>query len=94
MLKELDTTSPCTLLANIKDCFVGKVLIDNSSTFNKLPKHMLNEMPVNPSHIQPSAMIARAYDGSLRQVIRIMGIELAIGLFLSNIASNGYSPLL
>jgi hypothetical protein len=45
-----------------------------------LPKHMLNEMPVNPSHMQPSAIIARAYDGSLRQIMMTMGIELAITL--------------
>jgi hypothetical protein len=80
MLKELDTTSLCTSLSNVKDCLVGKVLIDNGSAFNTLPKHMLNEMPVNPSHMQPSAMIARAYDGSLRQVMMTMGIELAISL--------------
>jgi hypothetical protein len=80
MLKELDTTSPCTSLSNVKDCLVGKVLIDNGSAFNTLPKHMLNEMPVNPSHMQPSVMIARAYDGSLRQLMMTMGIELAISL--------------
>ena len=40
---------------------------------------MLNEMPVDPSHMQPSVMMARAYDGSSRQVLGSIEIELAVG---------------
>jgi hypothetical protein len=44
-----------------------------------LPKHMLDEMPVNPSHMQPSVMMARSYDSSPKQVVGMMEIKLAIG---------------
>jgi hypothetical protein len=39
---------------------------------------MMDEMPIDPSHMQPSVMTARAYDGSPRQVIGIIEVELAV----------------
>jgi hypothetical protein len=62
-----------------KEYLIGKVLIDNGSAFNVLPKHMLKEMPVNESHMKPSTMMARAYDGSPRQIIGTLEVELYIG---------------
>jgi hypothetical protein len=53
---ELDTTNPLYIIIKCKDCLIGKVLIDNVSTLNVLPKHMLKEIP--------STMTVRAYDGS------------------------------
>jgi len=44
-----------------------------------LSRHILDEMPVDPSHMQPSVMTATAYDGSPRQVIGIIEVELAMG---------------
>jgi len=57
---------------------------DNGSTLNVLPKHMLKEMPVDESHMKPSTMMARAYNGSSRQIIRTLEVELYVGpqLFL------------
>ena len=40
---------------------------------------MLDEMSVDPSHMQLSVITARAYDGSPRQVIRTIEVELAMG---------------
>jgi len=57
---------PLYVTVRCKDCLIGKVLINNGSTLNVLPRHMLDEMPVDPSHMQPSVMMARAYDGSPR----------------------------
>jgi len=62
-----------------KDYLIGKVLVDNGSTLNVLPKHMLKEMPVNESHMKPSTMMARAYDGSPRQIIGTLEVELYVG---------------
>jgi hypothetical protein len=73
VLKELDITSP------YKDCLIGKVLIDNDSALNVLPKHMLKEMSVDESHIKPSTMMARAYDGSPKQIIGTLEVELYVG---------------
>jgi len=38
----------------------------------------MDEMPIDPSHMQPSVMTAIAYDGSPRQVIGIIEVELAV----------------
>jgi hypothetical protein len=70
---------PLYVTVRCKDCLIGKVLIDNGSAFNVLPRHMLDEMPVDPTQMQPSVMTARAYDGSPRQVIRTIEVELAVG---------------
>jgi uncharacterized Fe-S cluster protein YjdI len=40
---------------------------------------MLEEMPVDPSHMHPSGITARAYDGAPRQVLGAIEVELAIG---------------
>ena len=70
---------PLYVTVRCKDCLISKVLIDNGSALNVLPRHMLDEMPVDPSHMQPSVMTARAYDGSPRQVIGTIEFELAVG---------------
>ncbi|XP_034899372.1 uncharacterized protein [Populus alba] len=70
---------PLYVTVRCKDCLIGKVLIDNGSTLNVFPKHMLDEMPVDPSHMQPSVMMARAYDGSPRQVIGTIKVGLIMG---------------
>jgi hypothetical protein len=70
---------PLYITVRCKDCLIGKVLIDNGSALNVLPKHMLKEMPVDESHIKPSTMMARAYDGSPRQIIGTLEVELYVG---------------
>jgi hypothetical protein len=57
---------PLYIHVRCKDYLIGKLLIDNCLTLNVLPKHMLKEMFVDESHIKPSTMMARAYDGSPR----------------------------
>jgi hypothetical protein len=37
------------------------VLVDNGSTLNVLPKHMLYEMPIDTNYIRLSTMTARTY---------------------------------
>ncbi|XP_073261622.1 uncharacterized protein [Populus alba] len=70
---------PLYVTVRCKDCLVGKVLIDNGSALNVLPRHMLDEMPIDPSHMQPSVITARAYDGSSRPVVGSIEVELAVG---------------
>jgi len=50
---------------------IEKVLVDNDLALNVLPKHVLDEMPVVSMHILPNTMIARAYDGSPRQMLLV-----------------------
>jgi len=62
-----------------KDCLTGKVLIDNGSALNVLPKHILKEMLIDESHMKPSTMMARAYDSSPRPIIGTLEVELYVG---------------
>ncbi|XP_034906448.2 uncharacterized protein [Populus alba] len=70
---------PLYVTVRCKNCLVGKVLIDNGSALNVLPRHVLDEMPIDPSHMQPSVITARAYDGSSRPVVGSIDVELAVG---------------
>jgi len=70
---------PLYITVRYKDCLINKVLVDNGSTLNVLPKHMLYEMPIDANYIRPSTMTARAYDGSPRQEIGTIEIELLVG---------------
>ena len=38
---------PLYITVRYKDCPINKVLVDNCSTLNVLPKHMLHEMPID-----------------------------------------------
>jgi hypothetical protein len=55
---------PLRITVRCKDCTIGKVLVDNDSTLNVHPKYMLDEMPVDSTHMLSSTMTSRAYDGS------------------------------
>jgi len=70
---------PLYVTVRCKDCLINKVLIDNGSALNVLPRYMMDEMPIDPSHMQPSVMTTRAYDGSPRQVIGMIKVKLVMG---------------
>jgi len=83
MADELDAegtgyNKPLYITVKCKDCLIEKVLVDNGSALNVLPKYMLKEMSVYESHIKPSTMMARAYDGSPRQIIGTLEVELYV----------------
>jgi len=46
------------------DHIVAKVLVDNGSSLNVMPKSTLNKLPFNASHLRPSSMIVWAFDGT------------------------------
>jgi len=72
-------SKPLYITVRCKDCLIGKVLIDNGSALNVLPKHMLKGMPIDESHMKPSTMMTRAYDGSPRPIIETLEVELYVG---------------
>jgi len=47
---------------------MAKVLIDNGSSLNVMPKATLDKLPFNESHLRPSSMVVQAFDGSRRDV--------------------------
>ena len=50
------------------DHVVAKVLIDNFSSLNVMPKSTLEKFPFNASHLKPSSMVVRAFVGTPRDV--------------------------
>ena len=61
-----------------KDHLVARVLIDNSSSLNVMPRSTLAKLPVDPSHMRPSNMVVRAFDGTQREVIGNIEISIKI----------------
>ena len=50
------------------DHIMAKVLIDNGSSLNILPKSNLEKLSFNASHLKPSSMVVWALDGSREEV--------------------------
>jgi len=50
------------------DHIMAKVLIDNGSSLNVMPKSTLEKLPFNASHLRPSSMVVQAFDGSRHEV--------------------------
>ena len=60
-----------------------------------LPRHILDHLPVNTSHMWPNNIMAKVYYGLPRQVIGDIDIKLVIGhKLLNSIASVKYSSIL
>jgi len=56
------------VLVKCMEHVMAKVLIDNGSSLNVMPKSTLEKLPFNASHLRPSSMVVRAFDGSRREV--------------------------
>jgi len=50
------------------DHIVAKVLIDNGSSLNVMPKVSLDKLDFNVSDLRPSSMVVRAFDNNRRDV--------------------------
>ena len=82
------------------DHIVAKVLIDNGSSLNVMPKSTLHKLPFNVSHLRPSSIIVQAFDGSNRNVIGEIDLPIQVRPHLCQITfqvmdiNPGYSCLL
>ena len=61
------------------DHVVAKVLIDNDSSLNVMPNSTLEKLPFNASHLKPSSMVVRAFDGTRREVRGVSDLPGAVG---------------
>ena len=61
------------------DHIVAKVLIDNGSSLNVMPKSTLDKLPFNASHLRPSSIVVQAFDGSRRDVRGEIDLPIQIG---------------
>ncbi|XP_028199328.1 uncharacterized protein LOC114383788 [Glycine soja] len=70
-----------TLHVSVKclDHIVAKVLINNGSSLNVMPKATLDKFPFDTSHLRPSSMVVRAFEGSCRDVRVEIDLLIQIG---------------
>ena len=61
------------------DHIMAKVLIENGSSLNVMPKSTLEKLPFNASHLKPSSMVVQAFDGSCREVRGEINLPIQIG---------------
>ena len=67
------------------DHVVAKVLIDNGSSLNVMPKTTLEKLPFSASRLKPSSMVVRAFDGTRREVMGEIDIPIQIGPHTCNV---------
>ncbi|KAA0036950.1 uncharacterized protein E6C27_scaffold86G00300 [Cucumis melo var. makuwa] len=68
-----------------KDYVIARVLVDNGSALNIMPKSTLLMLPVDMSHIKSSTMVVKAFDGSRREVMGDIELPVKIGPCIFNI---------
>jgi len=61
------------------DHILSKVLIDNGSSLNVMPKTTLDKLHFNTSHMRLSSMVVWAFDGSRRDVRGEIDLPIQIG---------------
>jgi len=59
--------------------FISRVLIDNGSSLNVMPKATLNKLSTEGIHLRPSTMVVRAFDGSKREVVGEVELSVQVG---------------
>ena len=68
------------------DHIVAKVLIDNGSSLNVMPKSTLDKLPFNALHLRPTSMVVQAFDGSRWDVRGEIDLPIQIGLHICQIS--------
>ena len=58
---------------------ISRVLVDNGSSLNVCPLATLNLLEVEPSSIKLNSTVVRAFDGSKREIVGEVELEVTIG---------------
>jgi len=58
---------------------LARVLIDNGSSLNVMPKPTLDKISCEGAYLRPSSMVVRAFDGSQREVIGEIELPIQVG---------------
>jgi len=61
------------------DYVLARVLIDNGSSLNVMPKTTLDKISCERAYLRPSSMVIRAFDGSRREVIGEIELPIQVG---------------
>ncbi|XP_017979868.1 PREDICTED: uncharacterized protein LOC108662797 [Theobroma cacao] len=62
-----------------KDHAMPRVLIDNGSALNVMPRSTLTKLPVDMSYMRTSHMVVRAFDGTTREVVGDIELQIKVG---------------
>ena len=73
------STKTLHITTKVKDCTLPKVLIDNGSSLNVIPLSTLMRQPIDRSYMRHTKIVVRAFDGTRREVIGEIEIEMQIG---------------
>ena len=94
------STKALHITTKVKDCTLPRVLIDNGSSLNVMPLSTLMRLLVDRSYMKYTKIVVRAFDGTRREVIRKIEIEVQIGSCTFNVEfqvmdiSSSYNCLL
>ena len=73
------STKALHITTKVKDCTLPKVLIDNGSSLNVMSLSILMRLLVDRSYMKHTKTVVRAFDGTRREVIGEIEIEVQIG---------------
>ncbi|KAL2347429.1 hypothetical protein Fmac_001429 [Flemingia macrophylla] len=69
---------PLHIFVKCKEYLIAKVLIDNGSSLNVMPKRTLEQVSINGVQMSPSNTIVRTFDGSKREVVGEINLPIQI----------------
>ncbi|KAL2347420.1 hypothetical protein Fmac_001420 [Flemingia macrophylla] len=76
---------PLHISIKCKEYLIAKVLIDNGSSLNVMPKYTLEQVSIEGVQMCPSNTIVRAFDGSKREVVWEINLPIQIGRTIFNV---------
>ncbi|KAA0063218.1 Gag-pro-like protein [Cucumis melo var. makuwa] len=72
--QSLGHTKALHIQLKCKDYVIARVLVDNGSTLNIMPKSTLLQLPMDMSHIKSSNMVVKAFAGKSLDLLRRSGV--------------------
>ena len=72
-------TKALHIMTKVKDCTLPKVLINNEASLNVMHLSTLMRLSVDRSYMKHIKIVVRAFDGTRREVIGEIGIEVQVG---------------
>jgi len=70
---------PLFIVVKCRNMVVARVLIDNRSSLNICPLATLDLMGVDKNDLKPSSIIVKAFDGSKREILREIDLQVKVG---------------
>ena len=70
-----DSTKALHITTKVKGCTLPKVLIDKRSSLNIMPLSTLMKLSVDKSYMKHTRIVVRAFDGTMREIIEEIKIE-------------------